>query len=123
MKHFIFKPLNKLSKHVNGTSCQCYLQASYQDIVDAFDSPLKPVDQYKSSAEWHIEVYLDDELLGLVAIYDYKSHIGYRSDGKETKDITTWHVGAKDMHVAATVVNLITTNIKYNDKKLQTHIT
>jgi hypothetical protein len=115
MKHIIYKPLKRRSARANGTSLQCYAKFTFDDIVDAFGDPLHPADTYKTSAEWHIEVSRDADLLGVVTIYDYKEHKGYRSSGKDTQDITEWHVGAKSKHVAATVIDYIQTNKSYND--------
>lgn len=119
MKHIIYNPLKLLSRHAAGTSLQCYANFTYADIVDAFGEPLEPVDRYKTSAEWHIEVSRDKDPLGVVTIYDYKEHKGYREHGKETHDITEWHVGAKNKHTAAAVVDYIQTNKSYNDKNIQ----
>ena len=88
--------------------------------MNAFGNPITPADKYKTSAEWQIEVSRDAELLGVVTIYDYKEHKGYRSDGKETQDITEWHIGAKDVYVAASVIDYIQTNKSYNEQSIQT---
>lgn len=120
MKHIIYKPLKQLSSKANGTSLQTYASFTFDDIVSAFGDPMEPSDKYKSSAEWQIEVSRDDDLLGVVTIYDYKEHKGYRSDGKETQDITEWHIGAKDVYVAAAVIDYIQTNKSYDEQIIQT---
>lgn len=120
MKHIIYNPLKRRSAKAIGTSLQCYARFGYDDIVNAFGNPITPADKYKTSAEWQIEVSRDAELLGVVTIYDYKEHKGYRSDGKETQDITEWHIGAKDEYVAASVIDYIQTNKSYNEQSIQT---
>lgn len=118
MRHVQFQPLSKLSPKARGTSLQCYATFSYDDIVSTFGEPHTPADN-KTSAEWQVEVIQDDEPLGVVTIYDYKEHIGYRQDGLPTQDITEWHVGAKNNRLAVDVVDFIITSIKHNEKYLQ----
>jgi hypothetical protein len=80
-----------------------------------------PTDGYKTSAEWHIEVRRNDKLAGTVAIYDYKQHNNYTKDGTETKDITSWHIGAKSAATAGEVIAFVEHPhlIKYNQHHKQ----
>lgn len=106
MNRTSFISLNKPSKHVVGTGLAGYVECSYQHLVNLFGEPIIKTDGYKTSAEWHIEVRRNDELHGVASIYDYKEHIGYREDGKETQDITHWHVGGK-MGIAGEVMAFV----------------
>jgi hypothetical protein len=72
-----------------------------------FGEPMIPTDGYKTSAEWHIEIHHDNELKGVVAIYDYKSCKTYSADGLDTEDITEWHLGAKSNWLAADLLHFI----------------
>ena len=106
MNRTTFTSLHKPSKHVNGTGVAGYVECTYQHLVNLFGEPTIKTDEYKTSAEWHIEVRRNDVLHGVASIYDYKEHIGYREDGKETQDITHWHVGGK-MGIAGEVMAFV----------------
>lgn len=106
MNRKTFVSLNKPSKHVVGTGLAGYVECSYDHLVNMFGEPVIKTDGYKTSAEWHVEVRLNDVLQGVASIYDYKEHKGYREDGKETQDITHWHVGGK-MGIAGEVMAFI----------------
>lgn len=99
-KHVEYISKHKPSKHIRGSGLAGYLECTYQHLVNMFGEPTIPTDGYKTSAEWHIEVLHDGKVKGAVAIYDYKSHIGYREDGAETEDITHWHLGCKNEWLA-----------------------
>jgi len=106
MNRTTFTSLNKPSKHVLGTGLAGYVECTYQHLVNLFGEPTIKTDEFKTSAEWHIEVRRNDELHGVASIYDYKQHDNYTGDGTETKDITHWHVGGK-MGIAGAVMAFI----------------
>ena len=104
-KNISFISHHKPQRGITGTSLQSYLKASRAHLEMLFGPPLdEPVDDYKTSYEWHVEVKHDGESRGFVAIYDYKSD---HSDdiGEEIQ----WHVGAKDVYLASEVVDFATT--------------
>lgn len=106
MNRTTFISLNKPSKHVTGTGLAGYVECSYDHLVALFGEPTIKTDEYKTSAEWHVEVRTNDELQGVASIYDYKQHNVYTGDGTETHDITHWHVGGK-MGIAGAVMAFI----------------
>ena len=107
-KHVEYISLNKPSRHIIGSGFAGDVECTYQQLVGLFDEPTIKTDQYKTSAEWHIEVRHDGKFKGVVAIYDYKQHDNYTGDGTETKDITSWHLGAKDTWLAQSLAAFIT---------------
>lgn len=119
MRHVTFQSLTSIDKRARGTSLQCYANFDYDDITSAFGEPVIPIVDHKTSAEWHIDVTQDGVPVGVVTLYDYKEHVGYREDGLETQDITEWHVGAKNKQLAADVIDFIQTSKKH-EKSLQT---
>jgi hypothetical protein len=106
-KHIVYTSLAKPSKHIVGSGFAGHLTCSYQHLVNCFGEPMLPTDGYKTSAEWHIEITHDDELKGVVAIYDYKQCKSYSRDGLDTEDITEWHLGAKSNWLAADLLHFI----------------
>ena len=117
-----FISLNKPSKNIRGSGNMGYIECSYDYLVNLFGEPVLPTDNYKTSAEWHIDVRRNDKLVGTVAIYDYKQHNNYTKDGTETKDITSWHIGAKSAKVAGELIAFVEHPhlIKYNEHHKQT---
>lgn len=94
------------SKSVGGLVTE--INCTYKHLCNVFDDPYIKTDGYKTSAEWHIEVRHDNELRGVVAIYDYKqSKLYYGDDGLNTEDITKWHVGSTKSWLAHEVANFI----------------
>lgn len=106
MNRKTFKSLNKPSRHVIGTGLAGYLDCTYDHLVNLFGEPTIKTDEYKTSAEWHIEVRTNDVLQGVASIYDYKQHKGYCEDGVETHEIDEWHVGGK-MGIAGAVMEYV----------------
>lgn len=107
MNNTTFKSLNKTSEHVIGGGFLTTLRCSYSHLVNIFGKPTLPTDEYKTSAEWHIEVRRNGKSLGVLAIYDYKQHDNYTKDGTETHEISEWHVGGKDAWLAADLVEFV----------------
>lgn len=106
-KHITYTSINKPSKHITGSGFAGHLTCSYNHLVNMFGEPIIPTDGYKTSAEWHIEIHHDNELKGVVAIYDYKQCRSYSRDGLDTEDITEWHLGAKSNWLAADLLHFI----------------
>lgn len=101
-----FTSLHKPSKHVTGTGVAGYVECTFDHLVNLFGEPMIKTDGHKTSAEWHVEVRLNDVLQGVASVYDYKQHNTYTKDGTETQDITHWHVGGK-MGIAGEVMAFI----------------
>ena len=74
------------------TSLAGYIEVPYDNIVDLLGEPNSQGDDYKTDAEWEIEMNGK-----VMTIYNYKSGKNYcGSEGLETEDITEWHIGAAD---------------------------
>ena len=107
MNRTTFTSLNKSSKHIIGSGRMGEIDCTYDHLVNLFGEPVVPTDGYKTSAEWHIEVRTDNKLKGVVSIYDYKQHKNYYRDGRETHEITYWHVGGKNSWVVAELLSFV----------------
>jgi hypothetical protein len=89
-KHIEYISLAKPSKHIVGSGFAGHLECTYQHLVNMFGEPRH-----------------DSVVKGVVAIYDYKSCKTYSSDGLDTEDITTWHIGSKSNWLAADLLHFI----------------
>lgn len=108
-KNITFTSHHKSQKGITGTSLQGYAKASRSYLEMLFGPPLsEPVDDYKTSYEWHISVKNYSAVIGFVSIYDYKSD---SSDDPEEE--IHWHIGAKNLDDASAVINFITTGKTY----------
>ena len=107
MNRTSFISLNKPSKNIVGSGNMGYIECPYDHLVNLFGEPVLPTDNYKTSAEWHIDVRRNDKHVGTVAIYDYKQHKGYTKDGKDTHEITDWNIGCKSASIAGEVMSFI----------------
>lgn len=85
------------SNVINGTSLQGYVQATYQELVDAFGDPEIRLDGdtgYKVKHLWVINIE------GVIcSIYDYKEDL---NTGKPEN----WHIGGKQK-IAERLINQI----------------
>ena len=82
---------NETEVDTNMSHLQGYINADYEELVDAFGLPMRyGFDDYKVDAEWHIS-FAD----GTVAsIYNWKNGRNYMgTQGMDVQDIREWHVG------------------------------
>ena len=77
-------------------------KATFDELVQAFGEPFDG--HYKTDWEWEIE--FDD---GIVAtIYNWKDGPNYcGSHGKQSFEITEWHIGSRTMDAATRVHDII----------------
>lgn len=108
-----FTSLSTWSKKINGSGLLAYVDCSYNQLVGMFDEPSIKTDQYKTNAEWHIEVHHDDKFKGVLSIYDYKESV---SPVDHPDEIFEWHIGGKDVHLALELVDFITTPVTTQTK-------
>jgi hypothetical protein len=108
-KHIEFISKSKPSKYIVGSGLAGYVQTTRRHLEGCFGPPLdsKYIDQYKTTAEWHVEIKHDGDIVGAVAIYDYKS------DSSDNPDEEIhWHLGCKTKNLALEITDFITTNNK-----------
>lgn len=108
-KHIEFISKNKPSKYIVGSGLAGYVQTTRRNLEECFGPSLdsKYIDQYKTTAEWHVEIKHDGDIVGAVAIYDYKSD---HSDNPD--EVIHWHLGCKTKNLALEITDFITTNTK-----------
>lgn len=89
--------------HVEGTSLQGYLTASYSDLVSLFGRPSEG-DGHKVDVEWYL-LFEEGGKKVVATIYNWKNGINYcgKEEGIPTKKITEWHIGGH-LPVAAEMV-------------------
>jgi len=108
MTHKTYTSLAKPSKHIVGSGNMGYLTCTYKHLVNMFGDPVIRTDEYKTSAEWHVEHMHDGEFKGVTAIYDYKQCKTYHGeDGLDVEDITEWNLGGKSSWLAADLIQFI----------------
>lgn len=90
-----FKKLSRDSGAANGTSLQGQVEASYDELVQAFGQPTFGSGDGKTQASWVLSFD------GLIAtIYDWKENVG-------PKEVTDWHVGGKSVNAAVLVQQVL----------------
>lgn len=104
MKQIKFISLSKYDNRVSGSGLIDYVDGTYNHMVNCFGEPTLKVDEYKTSAEWHVDVIVDGQSEGVITIYDYKEeipakHMPYR--------MIQWHVGGKKREPANHVIDMI----------------
>jgi hypothetical protein len=88
---------------IGGTSLVDSMDTTYETLIRVFGEPTGMLDNYKSDAAWDIQTPY-----GVACIYNYKTGKNYLGDeGKETKDITDWHIGAHNSDTAEFIVRAI----------------
>ena len=97
-----FKTHNDTDINVDGTSLSAYVEATFDQLVEAFGEP--ELGGYKTDWEWAIE--FDD---GSVAtIYNWKNGPNYCGiDGLHSYQIKKWNIGSKSMTPAWRVQDII----------------
>lgn len=82
---------NETNVDTNMSHLQGYVYADYEELVDAFGSPMThSFDDYKVDAEWHI-LFADGNV---ASIYNWKNGKNYMGrQGMDVEDIRQWHVG------------------------------
>lgn len=85
------KELIKTNKSADGTSYQTEVKATYADLVALLGMPhINGSADGKIRAEWRYELGLGK---WIVTLYDYK-------DGNDIRNVTDWHIGAKQKAIA-----------------------
>lgn len=104
MKRTTFTSLSKPSKNITGSSLSGYVEATRRHLINLFGPPLPgdDVDEYKTTYEWHIDIAKDDEYVGTVSIYDYKS-----DHSPDPDESIHWHLGSKSKWDAYLVQDFI----------------
>ena len=73
-----------------GTSLQGYINASYDELIEAFGEPTGDGDGFKVDVEWVLR--FDGETIA--TIYNWKNGQNHEGDaGMDVEDMTSWHVG------------------------------
>ena len=93
------KNLESAVRESGGTSHQAYIDATYEEIVDALGQPNCPVDEHKVDVEWAFR--LDDTVF---TIYNWKNGYNYCGEsGTAVESMNHWHVGGfnSDAEIAA----------------------
>ena len=104
MKKIKFTSLAKYDKRVTGSGLIDYVDGTYSHMVNCLGEPTLGVDEYKTSAEWHVDVTIDGQSEGVITIYDYKEHTPAKHVPEQT---IQWHVGGKKRELADLVINLV----------------
>ena len=87
-----FKTHNDTKINTNRTSLAGEIEATFEQLLTAFGTPLGQSPDNKVDVEWHVEV---DEHDGPITIYNWKDGVAYLGDeGKNPADILVWHIGA-----------------------------
>ena len=108
-KKITFTSHHKPQRGITGTSLQGYAKATRSYLEMLFGPPLnEPVDDYKTSYEWHISIKESQDVTGFVSIYDYKS-----DSSDDPEEVINWHIGAKNTYHAEEVIDFITTGKTY----------
>lgn len=80
----------RAARTANGVSLQTHLSATYPELVRVLGAPNAPADDYKTTAEWHIDG-------GRVRIYDWKATSQYDPELPSAAKLRSrrynWHVG------------------------------
>ena len=91
--------LESAVQETGGSSLQGYIDATYQDIVNALGQPNCPVDEHKVDVEWAFK--LDDTV---ITIYNWKNGYNYCGEsGMSVGLMNHRHVGGfnSDAEIAA----------------------
>ena len=107
-------PYKKRSSRCTGTCYLGGLDISYDRLVALFGEPFtgKDTDEYKTDAEWHVNLIIDDEPGGFVSIYNYKNGRSYGgSSAPAVENINDWHVGGKSVMELYTLKGYIETHL------------
>ena len=79
--------------HVEGTSLIGYIKIDYDILFMMFGVPTAG-DEYKSDAEWEIELKDGKKKSQVFTIYNWKDGVNYNGeDGFPVEIITDWHIG------------------------------
>lgn len=77
------------NKEFESTSLVGAIDCSYKQLVDLLGKPNRIGDEYKTDAEWELEINGK-----VVTIYNYKDGKNYNGkNGIAKKDLRDWHIG------------------------------
>lgn len=82
---------------LDGTHLQATISATYNVLTSVLGIPGKPVDEYKTRAEWMVWTPH-----GLGTVYDYKKH------DTPLEGVTAWSIGGHNRATAAYIEGLFT---------------
>jgi hypothetical protein len=111
MDLFCIKTLKNFDK-VNGTSLVGTLNVNYDDLVELFGEPMAGYD-YKTDAEWALELCFHGGESHVVTIYNWKNGKNYLGkDGLDVDKITRWNVGGHSVKSHQLLSNAIRTMLR-----------
>ena len=89
-----FKTHNDKKIKTNGTSLAGEIQATFEQLLITFGTPLGQSADNKVDVEWHVEVESHESP---ITIYNWKDGVAYLGEaGKNPADIEVWNIGAKE---------------------------
>ena len=96
------------SSKINGTSLVGIVNVPYRTLVTLFGEPMPGCD-YKTDAEWALEIYTDYGDCVVATIYNWKNGKNYLGEeGTPVEEITRWNVGGHK----TSAVSLVTAAIR-----------
>lgn len=92
------------TKNINGTSLQGYVEATLQELTNAFGTPtyFHPSTYDKTQIEWNLLIE-DEESKTVVTIYDWKQY-GFIPSANET---VTWNIGGRNSEAVSKVKQIL----------------
>ena len=104
----IIRTHNTTEVEVGGTAlCGQLRGVTYKQLIATFGEPAKPYD-YKSDAEWYLEVQDNDGATVVATIYNWKNGKNYLgAEGTPTENITTWNIGGHTQRAVEIVRSLL----------------
>ena len=87
-----FKTHNDKKINVNNTSLAGEIQATFEQLLETFGTPLGQSADNKVDVEWNVEV---EGHKSPITIYNWKNGVAYLGkDGLNPTDIMVWNIGA-----------------------------
>ena len=87
-----FKTHNDKKINTNRTSLAGKIEATFEQLLTTFGTPLGQSSDNKVDVEWHVEVAGHESPF---TIYNWKDGVAYLGkDGQNPADILVWHIGA-----------------------------
>ena len=87
-----FKTHNDTKININKTSLAGEIEATFEQLLATFGTPLGQSSDNKVDVEWHIEVAGHESP---ITIYNWKNGVAYLGKGgKNPAEIYIWHLGA-----------------------------
>lgn len=91
----------------DGTCYRATIEASYQDLVEAWGEPSKG-DEYKTEAQWIIHPTRNS----VITIYNYKNSHAYDYSYPEITAVREWHVGGHSADVVDSLLKMMSGRAK-----------